>query len=119
MKARYQSCVIFTTKHAKLSSPKYEFVLISVDFIDGFAESLSKFDELLLLDIYPARELPIEGVTSKWLLEKIKNPNKQLISKSELIDEIKKSDAQVILTIGAGDIGEEVKHIKEAFSVAN
>ena len=89
------------------------------DFIDGFAESLSKFDELLLLDIYPARELPIEGVTSKWLLEKIKNSNKQLISKSELIDEIKKSDAQVILTIGAGDIGEEVKHIKEAFSVAN
>ncbi|WP_299114325.1 UDP-N-acetylmuramate--L-alanine ligase [uncultured Winogradskyella sp.] len=89
------------------------------DFIDGFAESLSKFDEILLLDIYPARELPIEGVTSKWLLEKIKNPNKQLISKSELIDEIKKSDVQVILTIGAGDIGEEVKHIKEALSIAN
>lgn len=89
------------------------------DFVDGFAESLSKFDELLLLDIYPARELPIEGVTSKWLLEKIKNPNKKLISKSELIEEIKKSDAQIILTIGAGDIGEEVKYIKEAFSVAN
>ena len=89
------------------------------DFIDGFAESLSKFDELLLLDIYPARELPIEGVTSKWLLNKIENSNKKLIQKSELIDEIKRSDAQVVLTIGAGDIGEEVKHIKEAFSVAN
>ncbi|NRD19379.1 UDP-N-acetylmuramate--L-alanine ligase [Winogradskyella eckloniae] len=89
------------------------------DFVDGFAESLSKFDELLLLDIYPARELPIEGITSKWLLEKIKNPNKKLIEKSEIINEIKKSDAQIVLTIGAGDIGAEVKHIKEAFYVEN
>lgn len=89
------------------------------DFVDGFAESLSKFDELLLLDIYPARELPIEDVTSKWLLEKIKNPNKKLIQKSEIINEINKSDAQIVLTIGAGDIGAEVKHIKEAFYVKN
>ena len=89
------------------------------DFIDDFADSLSKFDELLLLDIYPARELPIEGVTSKWLLNKIENSKKKLIQKSELINEIKKSDAQVVLTLGAGDIGEEVKYIKEAFSIAN
>ncbi|WP_299101881.1 UDP-N-acetylmuramate--L-alanine ligase [uncultured Winogradskyella sp.] len=89
------------------------------DFVDGFAESLSKFDELLLLDIYPARELPIEGITSKWLLEKIENSNKKLIQKSEIINEINKSDAQVVLTIGAGDIGAEVKHIKEAFYVEN
>ncbi len=89
------------------------------DFVDDFAESLSKFDELLLLDIYPARELPIEGVTSKWLLNKIETSNKKLIQKSELIHEIKKSDAQIVLTLGAGDIGEEVKHIKEAFSSAN
>ncbi|NRD21677.1 UDP-N-acetylmuramate--L-alanine ligase [Winogradskyella litoriviva] len=89
------------------------------DFVDEFAESLSKFDELLLLDIYPARELPIEGVTSKWLLEKIKNPNKKRIQKSEIISEIKKSDAQIVLTIGAGDIGAEVKFIKEAFHDKN
>ncbi|WP_179348025.1 UDP-N-acetylmuramate--L-alanine ligase [Winogradskyella pacifica] len=89
------------------------------DFIDGFAESLSKFDELLLLDIYPAREVPIEGVTSEWLLNKIENSNKKLVQKSNLINEIKKSDAQIVLTIGAGDIGEEVKHIKEAFYVEN
>ena len=89
------------------------------DFIDGFAESLSKFDELLLLDIYPARELPIEGVTSEWLLSKIENSNKKVVQKSHLIDEIEKSDAQIVLTIGAGDIGEEVKHIKEAFYVEN
>ena len=87
------------------------------DFADEFAESLSKFDELLLLDIYPARELPIEGVTSKWLLDKIENSNKKLIQKTEIINEIKKSEAQIVLTIGAGDIGVEVKHIKEAFYV--
>ena len=50
------------------------------DFVEEFAESLSKFDELLLLDIYPARELPIEGVTSNWLLNKIEN--KKYISNS-------------------------------------
>lgn len=89
------------------------------DFGNDFAESLSKFDEIILLDIYPAREIPIQGITSRWLLEKIKNKNKKLIQKSELISEIKLSNAQVILTIGAGDIGEEVKHIKNALSVAS
>ena len=89
------------------------------DFIDDFAKSLSNFDEVLLLDIYPARELPIEGVTSQWLLGKIENKNKQLVQKSELVDVIKGSDATVILTLGAGDIGEEVKHIKKALSYAN
>ncbi|MDG4714793.1 UDP-N-acetylmuramate--L-alanine ligase [Winogradskyella marincola] len=87
------------------------------DFVDGFAKSLSKFDEVLLLDIYPARELPIEGVSSEWLLEKIENSNKNLISKSAIVDAIKASNANVVLTIGAGDIGVEVKHIKEAFTV--
>ena len=86
------------------------------DFAEDFAKSLSQFDELLLLDIYPAREVPIEGITSEWLLSKIKNRNKRLIEKSELISAIKASNAQVIMTIGAGDIGEEVKHIKKALS---
>lgn len=89
------------------------------DFIDGFAKSLSQFDEVLLLDIYPARELPIEGVTSAWLLDKIENDHKQLVSKSQLISKIQQSSAQVILTIGAGDIGEEVKQIKKELSVAS
>ncbi|MGC6432280.1 MAG: UDP-N-acetylmuramate--L-alanine ligase [Jejuia sp.] len=89
------------------------------DFVDGFAQSLSQFDEIYLLEIYPARELPIEGVDSNWLLGKIDNPNKKLISKTDMITEVHKSSAQVILTIGAGDIGEEVKHIKNALSVAN
>ena len=89
------------------------------DFADEFAQSLSKFDEIILLDIYPARELPVEGISSNWLLSKIKNPNKRLIQKSELISEIKNSNAQIVLTIGAGDIGEEVERIKEALSIAN
>lgn len=89
------------------------------DFIDDFAKSLSQFDEVILLDIYPARELPLEGVTSKWLLDKIENKSKQLVKKTELISKIKASHAQVILTIGAGDIGEEVKQIKKELSVAN
>ena len=61
------------------------------DFIEEFAEQLALFDQILLLDIYPARELPIAGVTSKWLLDKIDNKHKKLINKSELISEVKQS----------------------------
>ncbi|MCF6296044.1 MAG: UDP-N-acetylmuramate--L-alanine ligase [Flavobacteriaceae bacterium] len=89
------------------------------DFADEFAQSLSQFDTVLLLDIYPARELPIEGVTSKWLLSKINNINKKLILKSEIVSEIKNYDTQIILTLGAGDIGEEVKHIKQKLEIAS
>ena len=86
------------------------------DFIDDFAKSLAAFDEVLLLDIYPARELPMEGVNSKWLLDKISNPNKKLVSKTDLIPTILKSEARIIVTIGAGDIGELVKPIKTALN---
>ncbi len=89
------------------------------DFIDDFATSLSQFDEVMLLDIYPARELPIKGVDSQWLLDKISNSKKQLIKKSEIINKIKESRARVILTMGAGDIGEEVYKIKEVLSDEN
>ncbi len=86
------------------------------DFADDFAKSLAQFDELLLLDIYPARELPMEGITTTWLMSKIQNNNKKLVSKSELIPAILASDATVIVTIGAGDIGELVPSIKKALS---
>lgn len=89
------------------------------DFIDDFAVSLSQFDEILLLDIYPARELPMEGVNSTWLLNKIKNPNKKLVSKVELFTTFKNSDANVFITIGAGDIGEMVKDLKKALHEKN
>ncbi|MCM4169400.1 UDP-N-acetylmuramate--L-alanine ligase [Arenibacter antarcticus] len=83
------------------------------DFIEDFAISLSKFDSVLLLDIYPAREKPIEGVTSQWLLDKIEGANKKLIDKSGLIAEIKSQNPEVLVTIGAGDIGLEVQKIKK------
>ena len=83
------------------------------DFVDGFAESLSQFDEIILLDIYPARELPIEGVTSAWLLGKITNEKKTLIAKEDLVAHLKNTEADVYVTIGAGDIGELVKDIKK------
>ena len=86
------------------------------DFIDGFAESLSQFDEILLLEIYPARELPMEGVNSSWLLSKIKNKNKRLVTKEELLTSFKNSDANVFVTIGAGDIGEMVKDVKKVLN---
>ncbi|MFB9056956.1 UDP-N-acetylmuramate--L-alanine ligase [Mariniflexile ostreae] len=89
------------------------------DFIDEFAKSLSQFNEVLLLDIYPARELPIAGVTSQWLLDKIQNKNKHVVSKNDLLTAIHNSNAQIVLTLGAGDIGEEVKRIKKEFSGAN
>jgi UDP-N-acetylmuramate--alanine ligase len=89
------------------------------DFADGFAKSLSKFDEVLLLDIYPARELPIEGITSSWLLEKMTNEHKKVVSKTDLIAQILKSEAKIIVTIGAGDIGELVHSIKQALQKNN
>ncbi len=82
------------------------------DFSEDFAVSLSQFDQVCLLDIYPARELPIKGVTSEWLLGKMTNDNKKVIAKKEIVSEIKKSNAKIILTIGAGDIGAEVSKIK-------
>lgn len=86
------------------------------DFADDFAKSLSLFDEVLLLDIYPARELPMEGITSRWLMDKMTNINKKLVSKSDLITSILGSDASVIVTIGAGDLGELVPFIKKALN---
>jgi len=89
------------------------------DFADGFAKSLSKFDEVLLLDIYPARELPIEGITSSWLLDKMTNEHKKVVSKTDLIAQILESEAKIIVTIGAGDIGELVPSIKQALQKNN
>ena len=89
------------------------------DFIDGFAESLSLFDEVMLLDIYPAREEPIEGVTSGWLLEKIENQKKELVQKQDLSEAIKAKNADVVVLMGAGDIGEEVEKIRKKLAGEN
>ncbi len=84
------------------------------DFADDFAKSLSNFDEAVLLDIYPARELPMEGITSQWLMNKMTSEDKKLVSKEDLIPTILATDARIIVTIGAGDLGEMVPSIKNA-----
>lgn len=86
------------------------------DFEDDFAKVLSGFDEVLLLDIYPARELPIEGVTSERLLSKIENSNKSIIQKEAVIDYLKNNEMEVLFTLGAGDIDTLVEPIKMLIS---
>ena len=83
------------------------------DFADGFAQSLAQFDRVVLLDIYPARELPIEGITSQWLLDKIDNPNKVLVTKDNIIKYLQSHPSRVLVLAGAGDIGVEVEKIKK------
>lgn len=84
------------------------------DFADNFAKSLSAFDEVFLMEIYPARELPMEGVNSQWLMDKMTSEHKKIVSKEDLIPSILDNDAKVIVTIGAGDLGEMVPSIKKA-----
>jgi len=74
------------------------------DFASGFAESLSRADELILLDIYPAREKPLEGITSDWLLEKIDLKDKEVSSLENALEKIKEKNFDVLLTVGAGSI---------------
>ncbi|MEK6493035.1 UDP-N-acetylmuramate--L-alanine ligase [Myroides odoratimimus] len=83
------------------------------DFMSEFAAALSTFDHVVLLDIYPARELPIEGVTSAALLEQMTSIDKVVLQKGELLPYLKASKAELVLTIGAGDLGEMVEDIKK------
>lgn len=83
------------------------------DFADAFAESLDLLDECILLDIYPARELPIEGVTSQMLLDKMKSKQKHLVKKENLLEFLKDKPLEVLLTMGAGDIDKFVQPIEE------
>jgi UDP-N-acetylmuramate--alanine ligase len=83
------------------------------DFVDGFAESLDLADEVFLMNIYPARELPVEGITSQIIFRKMKNANKKLVPDNELLDVVMKSNPEVLLTIGAGDIDRFVLPIKD------
>ena len=88
------------------------------DLLDEFADVLSEFDAVILLDIYPAREEPISGVSSEILLQKIKSNNKYLSKKSDLSDMIKNIGYKVNVTLGAGDIGKEVEQIKSELEYA-
>ncbi len=88
------------------------------DFADGFAAALDGLDEALLLEIYPARELPIEGVDSGLLLGKMKKKDKRLVAKSRLLQELERIRPEVLLTLGAGDIDNFREPIKAYFEKA-
>lgn len=74
------------------------------DFAPQFARALSQADSVMILPIYPARELPIEGVTSELILKEVDCPEKRLVEKSQLVEAVKNSNFDVLLTVGAGDI---------------
>ena len=83
------------------------------DFAEGFSKSLSLADEVLLMDIYPARELPIPGVDSDMLIKNITSPLKIRCGKKDLMEKIEKIDIEVLATIGAGDIDTFVEPIQK------
>ena len=83
------------------------------DFMDEFASVLALADELILLDIYPARELPIEGITSKALLDKVQMSDKNICQKSELINLIDSEKPELLVTMGAGDIDRFVEPLEK------
>jgi len=86
------------------------------DFMNEFALVLSEFDEVVLLDIYPARELPITGISAQILLDKLNHSNKKLILKSAIKETIDNSNAELFAFLGAGDIGLEVEKLKINFT---
>ncbi|MDZ7743824.1 MAG: cyanophycin synthetase [Bacteroidota bacterium] len=83
------------------------------DFAEGFAESLSLLDEVILLDIYPAREKPIKGVSAELIFDRITQDNKHLVGREKILDRVRKSDFEVLATIGAGDIDRLVEPIEK------
>ncbi len=82
------------------------------DLADGFAESLDMADEVVLLPIYPARELPMPGVTSELLINKMKQQKKQMLEKEQMLEWIKSSKPELVVMAGAGDIDALVKPVK-------
>jgi UDP-N-acetylmuramate--alanine ligase len=87
------------------------------DHLSEFAISLSALDEVTLLDIYPAREEPIPGITSRVLLDRISLPSKELASKQEAVDSLLPENLDVLLTMGAGDIDQLVSPIKKKLAI--
>ena len=85
------------------------------DFADGFAKSLSLLDQVILLDIYPAREEPIPGITSEVIFNKISIKNKLHCSKDELLKVLNNIKPEVLITMGAGDIDKMVAPIKDLY----
>jgi len=87
------------------------------DFFKDFAKSLSLSHEVILLDIYPAREIPIPGITSQLILDLVSCENKQLCSKTTLLHTLEKGQYEVVLMVGAGDIDTLVLPVKQLFAL--
>ncbi len=87
------------------------------DFADEFAVSLGRLDELILLDIYPARELPVQNITSKVIFDKVRLQKKEICKKAELPGKLKNRHIEVLLTLGAGDIDQLVEPIEKLLTV--
>ena len=85
----------------------------TADFYHEFAEALSQLDEVVLLEIYPAREKPIEGVSSALIYNEITSTHKSLTTKALLFETLKDKDFDVIVTFGAGDIDRYIPQIKD------
>lgn len=86
------------------------------DFALQFAEVLALPDTIILMDIYPAREKPIEGITSAYLLSLIQHPDKKLLDRKQLIDYLLQEKPEVLLTLGAGDIDKSLPELKRVLS---
>ena len=85
------------------------------DFMQGFAVELSKVDQLYLMPIYPARELPIPGVTTDVLRDKIYGIQTDIVNHNQVIEKLKSETKGVFLTIGAGDIDRIIQPLKQQF----
>ncbi len=85
------------------------------DFYREFAKSLELADDIILLDIYPAREEPMKGVTSEIILERIEKKNKAIVPRGQLISKLEEKSVEVLVTMGAGDIDKEVVRLKNHF----
>lgn len=85
------------------------------DFAAGFAEVLALPDELILMDIYPARELPLPGITSGWLLEQVAHPDKKIMQPQEILEYVQKQKPGLLLLLGAGDIDRLAKPVKSIY----
>ena len=82
------------------------------DFYTGFAQALDQLDQVILLDIYPARERPIKGVSSRLIYDKMQLKNKILVKKADVLSLLSSQSVEVCMTLGAGDIGAMVTAIK-------
>ncbi|MCL7989146.1 UDP-N-acetylmuramate--L-alanine ligase [Sphingobacterium sp. lm-10] len=88
------------------------------DFIEGFAEVLGFADTLYLMEIYPAREKPIEGVNAQWLLDQIALDDKHILTAEQILDKVRTERPELIVTVGAGDIDRLVKPLKQLLTNA-